>query len=141
MSLSQWMLPVRAGVQHATGRQPRVPDRASTALACQLSRVAGSAAWLARVGPHGQQCDCLVHQPARLSMIMSHVTTHPPSPPLESNLAQVAACHPQPGGALSCSHRALTTAHVTRRMVTPFRDDSALLQSIQGSSVKPGFLP
>ncbi len=88
MSLSQWMLPVRAGVQHVTGRQPRVPDRASTALACQLSRVAGSAAWLARVGPHGQQCDCLVHQPARLSMIMSHVTTHPSSPPLESNLTQ-----------------------------------------------------
>ncbi len=46
-----------------------VLDRALTALAHQLSRVAGSAtslaavpaAWQAHVGPHGQHCNRFIH--------------------------------------------------------------------------------
>ncbi len=85
-----------------------VLDRASTALATT-----------ARVGTNGQHCDRCLRQLAGLSMITSHVTTRPPSPPLESDVAQVAVCHPHPGGAQSCNLCALTTAHVPRRMATP----------------------
>ncbi len=74
-------------------------------------------------------------------MITSHVTTRPPSPPLESDAAQVTAGHPHPGEAQSCSRGALTTAHVPRRMATPSQDDPAVLESIRGSSGKPGCLP
>ncbi len=83
-----------------------VLDRALTALVHQLPRVAGSAtslaavlAWLARIGPYRQHCGFLVHQMAGLSTNTSHVTTGPPSPPLESDAAQVAARHLHPGGA------------------------------------------
>ncbi len=79
-----------------------VLDRASTALAHP-----SAAAWLACVGPHGH------NQLAGLSTIMSHVITRLPSPPLESEAAQVAARRPHPGGAQSCSRCALTTAHVS----------------------------
>ncbi len=120
-------------------------------LAHQLPRVAGSAtslaaaldatAWQASVGLHGQHCDRFVHQPAGLSTIMSHVTTHSPSPPLESDVAQVAAYHPHSGGAQSFSQRALTTAHITWRMTTPSRDNPADLESIQGSPGRPVCFP
>ncbi len=128
-----------------------VLDRASTALAHELPRVAGSAtshvavlaaaAWQARVGPHGQHFDSFLKQLAGLSTITSHDTAHPPSPPLESDAVQVAACHPHPGGAQSCSQCALTTAHVPRRMATPSWDDLADLESIRGSSGRPVCLP
>ncbi len=116
-------------------------DRASSDLTHQLPRVAGSAAWLARVGPHRQHCGCFVHQLAGLSTITSHVTTRPSSPPLESDAAQIAARRPHPGGAQSCSRCALTTAHIPWRMATPSRDNPAVLESIRGSSGKPGCLP
>ncbi len=96
-------------------------DGASTALAHQLPRAAGSASSLAAVsatavrqacvGPYGQHCGCVVHQPDGGYTIMPHVTARPPSPPLESHAAQVAARCPYSGGAQSCGRCALTTAH------------------------------
>ncbi len=66
-----------------------------------------------------------------------HVTARPPSPPLESHAAQIAARCPHSGGAQSCGRRALTTAHFPRRMATPSRDDPADLESIRRSSGGP----
>ncbi len=61
-------------------------EGASTALANQLPRAAGSASSLeavpatavsqACVGPYGQHCGCLIHQLAGRSTIMPHVTVH-----------------------------------------------------------------
>ncbi len=122
-------------LQHGLGRNIRragslgALDRASTALAHQLPRAVGSASGLvavpatavrqACVGPYGQHCGCLVHQQAGRYTIMPHVTTRPPSPPLESHAAQIAVRCPHSGGVQSCSRCALTTAHVPRRMATP----------------------
>ncbi len=126
-------------------------DGASTDLAHQLLRAVGSASSLAAVsatavrqacvGPYGQHCGCLVHQPAGRSKITSHVKAHPPSPPLESHAAQIAARCPHSGGAQSCSRCTLTTAHVPRRMATPSREEPADLESIQGSSGRPVCFP
>ncbi len=44
--------------------------------------VPASAARQACVGPHGQHCGCLVHQPAGRSTITPHITARPPSRPL-----------------------------------------------------------
>ncbi len=63
--------------------------------------------------------------------------TRPPSPPLESQAVQVNACCSHLGAAQSCGRRALTTAHVPRRVATPSRDDPADLESIRGSSGRP----
>ncbi len=96
-------------------------DGASTALAHQLPRAVGSASSLAAVsatavrqacvGPYGQHCGCVVHQPDGGYTITPHVTVRPPSPPLESHAAQIAARCPHSGGAQSCGRCALTTAH------------------------------
>ncbi len=74
-------------------------------------------------------------------MITPHVTARPPSPPLESHAAQIAARCPYSGGAQSCGRCALTTAHFPRRMATPSRDDPADLESIRGSSGRPVCFP
>ncbi len=68
-------------------------DGASTALAHQLPRAAGSASSLAAVsatavrqacvGPYEQHCGCVVHQPDGGYTITPHVTARQPSPPLE----------------------------------------------------------
>ncbi len=126
-------------------------DRAPTALAHQLPGAVGSAFSLAavpatavgqaRASPHGQHCGGLVYQPAGGYTITPHVTARPPSPPLESHAVQVTACCSHPGAAQSCGRRALTTAHVPRRMATPSRDDPADLESIRGSSGRPVCLP
>ncbi len=126
-------------------------DGASTALAHQLPRAVGSASGLAAVsatavrqacvGPYGQHCGCLVHQPAGRSTITPHVTARPPSPPLESHAAQIAARCPHSGGAQSCSRCALTTAHFPWRVATPSRDNPADLESIRGSSGRPVCFP
>ncbi len=126
-------------------------DRAPTALAHQLPGAVGSAFSLAavlatavgqaRASPHGQHCGGLVYQPAGGYTITPHVTARPPSPPLESPAVRVTACCSHPGAAQSCGRRALTTAHVPRRMATPSRDDPADLESIRGSSVRPVCLP
>ncbi len=126
-------------------------DRAPTALAHQLPGAVGSAFSLAavpatavgqaRASPHGQHCGGLVYQPAGGYTITPHVTARPPSPPLESQAVQVTACCSHPGAAQSCGQRALTTAHVPRRVATPYRDDPADLESIRGSSGRPVCLP
>ncbi len=144
-------------LQHGLGRYMQragslgALDGASTALAHQLPRAAGSASSLAAVsatavrqacvGPYGQHCGCVVHQPDGGYTITPHVTARPPSPPLESHAAQVAARCPYSGGAQSCGRCALTTAHFPRRMATPSRDDPADLESIRGSSGRPVCFP
>ncbi len=114
----------------------RVLDRASTALAHQLPGVSASAsslgavlaaaAWQACVGP--QLCTRFIHQPAGRSMIMSHVTTRLPSPPLESDMAQVTVCCLHSGGAQSCGRCTLTTAYVPWRVATPSPDGLDLIR-------------
>ncbi len=126
-------------------------DRAPTALAHQLPGAVGSALSLAavpatavgqaRASPHGQHCGGLVYQTAGGYTITPHVTARPPSPPLESHAVQVTACCSHPGAAQSCGRRALTTAHVPRRVATPSRDDPAYLESIRGSSGRPVLPP
>ncbi len=138
-------------LQHGLGRYMQragslgALDRAPTALAHQLPGAVGSAFSLAavpavgqaRASPHGQHCGGLVYQPAGGYTITPHVTARPPSPHLESHAVQVTACCSHPGAAQSCGRRALTTAHVPRRMATPSRDDPADLESIRGSSGRP----
>ncbi len=140
-------------LQHGLGRYMQragslgALDGASTALAHQLPRAAGSASSLAAVsatavrqacvGPYGQHCGCVVYQPDGGYTITPHVTARRPSPPLESHAAQIAARCPHSGGAQSCGRRALTTAHFPRRMATPSRDDPADLESIRRSSGRP----
>ncbi len=140
-------------LQHGLGRYMQragslgALDRAPTALSHQLPGAVGSAFSLAavpatavgqaRASPHGQHCGGLVYQPAGGYTITPHVTARPPSPPLESHAVQVTACCSHPGAAQSCGRRALTTAHVPRRMATPSRDDPADLESIRGSSGRP----
>ncbi len=144
-------------LQHGLGRYMQragslgTLDRAPTALAHQLPGAVGSAFSLAavpatavgqaRASPHGQHCGGLVYQPAGGYTITPHVTARPPSPPLESHAVQVTACCSHPGAAQSCGRRALTTAHVPRRVATPSRDDPADLESIRGSSGRPVCLP
>ncbi len=144
-------------LQHGLGRYMQwagslgALDGASTALAHQLPRAAGSASSLAAVlatavrqacvGPYRQHCGCVVYQPDGGYTITPHVTARPPSPPLESHAAQIAARCPHSGGAQSCGRRALTTAHFPRRMATPSRDDPADLESIRGSSGRPVCFP
>ncbi len=106
-----------------------------------LLAVPATAVGQARASPHGQHCGGLVHQPAGRYTITPHVTARPPSPPLESHAVQVIACCSHPGAAQSCGRRALTTAHIPRRVATPSRDDPADLESIRGSSGRPVGLP
>ncbi len=89
----------------------------------------------------GQHCSGLIYQPAGGYTITPHVTARSPSPPLESHAVQVTACCSHPGAAQSCGRRALTRAHVPRRVATPSRDDPADLESIRGSSGRPVCLP
>ncbi len=109
--------------------------------AFSLAAVPATAVGQARASPHGQHCGGLVYQPAGGYTITPHVTARPPSPPLESHAVQVTACCSHPGAAQSCGRRALTTAHVPRRVATPSRDDPADLESIRGSSGRPVCLP
>ncbi len=46
-----------------------------------------------------------------------------------------------PGAAQSCGRRALTTAHIPRRVATTSRDDPADLESIRGNSGRPVCFP
>ncbi len=87
-------------LQHGLGRYMQragslgALDGASTALAHQLPGAVGSASGLAAVlatavrqacvGPYGQHCGCVVHQPDGRYTSTPHVTAHPPSPPLNS---------------------------------------------------------
>ncbi len=126
-------------------------DRAPAAVAYQLPRVAGSIACSAPlqnaatreayIGPFGQHCDRCVHQPPGRSMLPSHVATHPPSPPLESEASEVASRCSCPRRAQSCSRRALTSARPSGRMATPPRGTPAELETLRGRSGRPVCLP
>ncbi len=112
-------------------------DGSPTALAYQLSRVAGSTPGLepsqetltrrARTGPYGQHCDRCVHQPTRWSTLPSHVATRPPPPPLESEASEVASHHSYSGLAQPDSRRAVTSC-APRRVETPSPDGPADLR-------------
>ncbi|KAL0199171.1 hypothetical protein M9458_007711, partial [Cirrhinus mrigala] len=77
-------------------------DRTLTAMAYQLPRVVGCASCAAslptdaapqtRACSHRQHCDRSLYQPPRWSWLPSHVTTHPPSAPVESDVAEIATC-------------------------------------------------
>ncbi len=122
-------------------------DRALTAVACQLPRVASSMACSAPLqnaatrqacsGPYGQNCDRCVHQPPGRSTLPSHVATRPPSPPLESEASEVASRRSCPRRAQSCSRRALTSARPFGRMATPPRGSPADLETLPGRSGRP----
>ncbi len=125
-------------------------DGPPTALAHQLPRVAGSTPGLdppqepptrqARTGPHGQHCDCCVHQPTRWSTLPSHVATRPPPPPLESEASEVASCHSHSGLAQPGSRRAVTSC-APRRVETPSPDGPADLETFRASSGRPVCVP
>ncbi len=111
-------------LQHGLGRYMQragslgALDGASTALAHQLPRAAGSASSLAAVsatavrqacvGPYRQHCGCVVYQPDGGYTITPHVTARPPSPPLESHAAQIAVRCPQLNRAADALSRQLT---------------------------------
>ncbi len=89
--------------------------------------------------PDRQHCNGCVHQPSRGSMLSSHVTPHPPSLPLESNMAQITACNSLPGGAQSCSRCALITNY--KGTETPYTGGLDDLELIRGSSGGPVCFP
>lgn len=78
-------------------------DRTPSALAHQLPRVAGCVIGpedssdvdpgQAPVGPEGQHSDSGVYKSPGRDTLSSHVTTRPPSPPLESAMTEITACH------------------------------------------------
>ncbi|KAI2646313.1 hypothetical protein H4Q32_029571 [Labeo rohita] len=117
-------------------------DRTSTAMAYQLPRVVGCAsgpsllptdvASQARACSHRQHSDCSLHQPSRWSTLPSHVTTRPPSAPMESNVAGIATCRSHSRRTQPCSRPALTAVHPSWRMATPPRDSPADLEPFRG---------
>ncbi|KAL0149369.1 hypothetical protein M9458_055407, partial [Cirrhinus mrigala] len=104
-------------------------DRTSTAMAYQLPRVVGcascaaslptDAAPQARACSHRQHCDRSLYQPPRWSSLPSHVTTRPPSAPVESDVAEIATCRSHSRRTQPCSRPALTAVHPSWRMATP----------------------
>ncbi len=121
-------------------------DGPPTALARQLPRIASSTpcpepperAVMGRAcaGPYGQHCDCCVHQPSRGSALPSHVATHPPSPPLESEASEVALRHSCPWCAQPCGRRALTSC-AAGRVATPSPGGPVDLGRVRRSSGRP----
>ncbi len=77
----------------------------------------------------------------RLGSIRSHHMSQLARHLLLWSHTQFTACCSHPGAAQSCGRRALTTAHIPRRVATPSRDDPADLESIRGSSGRPVCLP
>ncbi len=127
-----------------------VLDGSPTALAYQLSKVAGSTPGLepsqetlmrrARTGPYGQHCDRCVHQPTWWSTLPSHVATCPPPPPLESEASEVASRHSYSGLAQPDSRRAVTSC-APRRVETPSPDGPADLATFRTRTGRPVRVP
>ncbi len=119
-------------------------DGPPTALARQLPRVASSTpcpgpperavTGQACAGPYGQYCDRRIHQPSRGSALPSHVTTLPPSPPLESEASEVASRHSCPWCAQPCGQRALTSC-AAGRVATPSPGGPADLGRVREAQV------
>ncbi len=73
------------------------------AVRLTLSRLKRAPSGQGRYGPYGQYCDRCIYQPARQFTHSSHVATHPPPSPLESEASEVPSCHPHPGSVQSGS--------------------------------------
>ncbi|KAI2656397.1 Gag-Pol polyprotein [Labeo rohita] len=78
-----------------------------------------------------QHSDCSLH-PSGWSTLPSHVTTRPPSAPMESNVAEIATCRSHSRRTQPCSRPALTAVHPSWRMATPPRDSPANLEPFRG---------
>ncbi len=133
----------RAGGPRSTGLQCRGFGRSPTALAHQLPRVAGSTPGFtrrARTGPYRQLCDRHLHQPTTWSTLPSHVATHPPPPPLESEASEVASRHSHSGLAQPDSRRAVTSC-APRRVETPSPDGPADLETFWTRTGRPVRVP
>ncbi|XP_073781587.1 uncharacterized protein [Danio rerio] len=112
------------------------------ALAYQSPRAVGSvprsppfftgAGAATRAGQDGQYGGGGVYQPHGGYALSPHVSARPPSAPLESPAAEIAARHSRPRHAQSCSRCALTTAVTPWRMETPPRVCSADMGAIRG---------
>ncbi|KAI2668152.1 Neurogenic differentiation factor 1 [Labeo rohita] len=104
-------------------------DRPPTVLAHKLSGVVGSASsseevpaydsGQACVGQVRQHCDCGLHQPPGRCTLLSHVTTSPPSPALESTQTQVSTYHSHSGRNQSYSRFPVVTGFARRRVEAP----------------------
>ncbi|KAI2667056.1 Gag-Pol polyprotein [Labeo rohita] len=113
------------------------------AVAHQLPRVTGSVSRTSSVsaGPAVEACasldrqhgDSCLHQSPGWFTLLLHVASCPPSPPLDSDVAQIAMYRSYSRVAEPCSQHTLTTAHSPWRMETPSPGGSAHLESIWGS--------
>ncbi len=109
-------------------------DGSPTALAYQLPQVASSTPDTeppqrtplrqGRSGPYGQHGDLCVYHPAIRFSLPSHVTTRPSPPPLESDVSEVASCHPHPRSVQSGGQRAVSSC-TSWGMETPSPDSPA----------------
>ncbi|KAI2648631.1 hypothetical protein H4Q32_018781 [Labeo rohita] len=86
----------------------------------------------ASASPHRQHSDGRLYQSPRGFAFLSYVATRLPSPPLESEVAQIATCRSHSRRAESCSGCALTPAYSPWRMVTPSPSGPAYLELIRG---------
>ncbi|KAI2644632.1 Inorganic pyrophosphatase [Labeo rohita] len=126
-------------------------DRPSTAMAYQLPRVVGcascaaslptDAALQARACLHRQHCDHSLYQLPRWSSLPSHVTTRPPSAPVESDVAEIATRHSHSRRTQPCSRPALMAVHPSWRMVTPPPGSPADLEPFRRSPDRSVCLP
>ncbi|KAL0147296.1 hypothetical protein M9458_057398, partial [Cirrhinus mrigala] len=64
-------------------------------------------------------CDRSLDQPPRWSSLPSHVTTRPPSAPVESDMAEIATRHSHSRRTQPCSRPAFTAVHPSWKMATP----------------------
>ncbi|KAI2663817.1 Gag-Pol polyprotein [Labeo rohita] len=65
----------------------------------------------------------------------SHVTTRPPSAPMESNVAEITTCRSHSRRTQPCSRPALTAVHPSWRMATPPRDSPANLEPFREAQI------
>ncbi|KAI2649133.1 rRNA biogenesis protein rrp36 [Labeo rohita] len=83
------------------------------------------------VGLYRQHSDCGVHEPPGRCMLISHVTTGPPSPTLEPAQTQNSACHSHSGRSQSCGRFSITTDFALGREEAPPSDGPTDLESIR----------
>ncbi len=119
---------------HAASGSWTGPQLQCAACSSPVSTIAAGQACTCPDGQHGNSG--VYQSPGRL---MSQLV--PPSPPLESDVAQIAAYRSCFGRAQSCSRCTFTTAYPSWRMETPSSGGSAHLESIRGSPGGPVRFP
>ncbi len=82
-----------------------------------------------------QRQDCIFPNSA-LTIVLSHVATRPPPPPLESEASEVPSCHPHPRSVQSGSRRGVSSS-TSRRVETPSPGGSADLGMVRSCSGRP----